>query len=59
MKKILDSMLKVSMKSLAWAFFGVVQMIFSIEINHPAGFILLFTGWASIVWAIAREKNLD
>ena len=58
-KRNFNLMLEVSGKSLAWAFFGVLQMVSFFEIKHPAAAILALTGWCSIMWAIAREKDIS
>ena len=59
MKKFFKYILEISWQSLAWAFFGAMQMVAFFEIKHPVSFILAITGWGSIMWAIAREKHLD
>lgn len=59
MKNFFKYILEISWQSLAWAFFGVVQIVAFFEIKYPAAIILAITGWISIMWAIAREKHLN
>ena len=59
MKKFINAVIEISWQTMAWAFFGVIQIIFYAEIDHPASFLLLLSGWCCIMWAIAREKNLS